>query len=200
VWQRWEAQVEEQNNQMTPSLGFNKPESANFTFDCIHYLMPKESISNFSSCGRCAYCFTPHALTLHAQCLLQQRTDEGLRRRTWWATMFRHWSLINIDSQTLMIFLPHKRELNSLEVNVGSIGILVTRSVTCSRSLLPSLIHYFKWTRTVSMQMLAWTSFYENWRFKMKDQHNACLFCNFKSLLWWKQLVLFMFVYRHLIV
>lgn len=39
---------------MTPSLGFNKPETANFTFDCVRYLMPKERISNFSSCARCA--------------------------------------------------------------------------------------------------------------------------------------------------
>lgn len=27
---------------MTPSLGFNKPESANFIFECMQYLMPEE--------------------------------------------------------------------------------------------------------------------------------------------------------------
>lgn len=47
---------------MTPSLGFNKPESANFTFDCVQYLMSKESISNISSCAQYAYCFVLHAL------------------------------------------------------------------------------------------------------------------------------------------
>lgn len=47
---------------MTPSLRFNKPESANFTFDCVRYLMPKESISNFSSCAQYAYCFELHVL------------------------------------------------------------------------------------------------------------------------------------------
>ena len=47
---------------MTPSLGFNKPESANFTFDCVRYLMPKEGISDFSSCAQCASCFVLHAL------------------------------------------------------------------------------------------------------------------------------------------
>lgn len=47
---------------MTPSLGFNKPESANFTFDCMRYLMPKEGISNFSSCAQRADCSLLHAL------------------------------------------------------------------------------------------------------------------------------------------
>lgn len=47
---------------MSPSLGFNKPESGNFTFDCVRYLMPKEGISNFSSCAQCAYSFMLHAL------------------------------------------------------------------------------------------------------------------------------------------
>lgn len=27
---------------MTSSLGFNKPESANFIFECVQYLMPEE--------------------------------------------------------------------------------------------------------------------------------------------------------------
>lgn len=47
---------------MTSSLRFNKPESANFTFDCVRYLMPKEGISNFSSCAQCADCFVLHVL------------------------------------------------------------------------------------------------------------------------------------------
>lgn len=47
---------------MTPSLGFNKAESANFTFDCVRYSMPKEGISDFSSCTRCADCSVLHVL------------------------------------------------------------------------------------------------------------------------------------------
>lgn len=49
-----EAQVKEQNNEMTSSMGFNKAESANFIFDCVQYLMPKEGKSNFPSCANCS--------------------------------------------------------------------------------------------------------------------------------------------------
>lgn len=34
---------------MTPSLGFNKPESANFIFECVQYLMPEEG-GEYTSC------------------------------------------------------------------------------------------------------------------------------------------------------
>lgn len=60
---------------MTPSLGFNKPESANFTSDCVLYLMPKESISNFSSCAQCAYCFVLHALYCTAPLATENKRD-----------------------------------------------------------------------------------------------------------------------------
>lgn len=41
-----EEQVKEQNNEMTSFMGFNKAESANFIFDCVQYLMPKEGKSS----------------------------------------------------------------------------------------------------------------------------------------------------------
>lgn len=35
---------------MTPSLGFNKPESANFIFECMQYLMPEEGGKKYTYC------------------------------------------------------------------------------------------------------------------------------------------------------
>lgn len=45
MWQWLESQVCERNNETASLLRFNKPESANFIFDCVQYFIPKEGRS-----------------------------------------------------------------------------------------------------------------------------------------------------------
>lgn len=69
---------------MTPSLGFNKPESANFIFECMQYLMPEEGGKKYTSCY--GFFFMP------VQSLLQRQSP----------AMFRHlYSFFNLKETTL---------------------------------------------------------------------------------------------------
>lgn len=83
---------------MTPFLGFNKPESANFIFECVQYLMPEEGGEKYTSCYVLFLCLC--RAFCRGRCH-STSANEGLWRRQSPA-MFRHlYSFFNLKETTV---------------------------------------------------------------------------------------------------
>lgn len=100
MWQWLESQVCERNNETASSLRFNKPESANFIFDCMQYFIPKEGRSRLLRTGASVVFLPPGALGGSQQ----MRECRGLHANPPWLDIDFFPFLFSCNTKVLQLF------------------------------------------------------------------------------------------------